>query len=183
MLLRENPNPLTKSAYLDIVDLFEKEGNAKQLRDLILPTCRKDLSRVSTSVGWPMYLEQATSIVLKTIKGSEDDGHMLELLLRNENEEVVLKTLSWMIDSEREYPHCNKRALHDLVFQNKWDGVCGLALQAMSRLNNEEMKLVECLRGFERGEVMPVNEGWLRLAGSAARIVSSCYIKLMEAIS
>lgn len=175
MVLRENPNPLTKNAYLDIVDLIEREENAKRLSDLILPKCRKDLSRVSTAIGWPMYLELATSIVLKTFKDSEDDGHMLELLLRNENEEVVLKTLSWMIDSEMEYPHRTIGALRDLVFQNKWDSVCGLALQAMSRLNNEEINLVECLHGFKRGEVMPVNEGWLRLSGSAARIVSSCY--------
>ena len=134
------------------------------------------------SVGWQMYLEQATSLVLKTNKGTEDDGHMLESLLRNQNEEVVLKTLSWMNDSDIEYPHRVRSALHDLVFQNKWDGVCGLALQAMSDLSDEEMGLVECLCGFERSDVMPVNEGWLRLAGSAARIVLSCNTKLIEGI-
>jgi hypothetical protein len=182
VVLRENPNPLTKSAYLEIVHLFEKEEKAKRLSDLVLPSCRNDISRVSTSVGWQMYLEQATSIVLKTIKGTEDDGYTLESLLQNKNEEVVLKTLSWMKDSDIEYPSRVRMALHDLVFQNKWDGVCGLALQAMSSLNDEEMNLVECLCGFERSEVMPVNDGWLRLAGSAARMVLSCETKLIEGI-
>ena len=171
MVLRENPNPLTKAAYLEIVQLFEEKENARQLRNLVLTVCRKDISRVTTSVGWQMYLEQATSIVLNTITDREDDDHMLELLLQNENEEVVLKTLSWMNDSEMEYPPGVRRALHDLVFQKKWDGVCALALQAMSSLNDEEMNLEKCLCGLERSEVMPVNQGWLRLAGSAARIV------------
>jgi len=183
MVLRENPNPLTKAAYLEIAQLFEKEERGKQLKDLVLLACLEDLSRVSTSVGWQMYLEQATTIVLKTIAGGEDDGHMLQLLLRNKNEEVLLKTLSWMNDSEMEYSRRVRRALHDLVFQNKWDGVCALALQAMSGLNDEEMNLEECLCGFESSEVMPVNEGWLRLAGPAARIVSFRNTKLIEGIS
>ena len=69
MVLRENPNPLTKAAYLEIAQLFEKEEKGKQLKDLVLLACLEDLSRVSTSVGWQMYLEQATSIVLNAMTG------------------------------------------------------------------------------------------------------------------
>src|SRR5947207_2528057 len=139
MVLRENPNPLTKAAYLEILKLFEKDEQVKQLRGLVLLACREDLSRASTSVGWQMYLEQATLFVLKAATTGGNFGEVLESLLRNKNEEVVLKTLSWMKESDIELPRDVRPALYDLVFQNKWDGVCALALQSLSGLYDEEM--------------------------------------------
>src|SRR5437667_8674715 len=133
MILRANSNPSTKAAYLEIVQLFDKEEKATSLREMVYNVCVKDLRDGANSVGWQLYLKQATTIVLTTAAGREDIDHILEMLLQNDNEDVVLKALQWMNASHTKYPLVT-RILHDLVSQVKWDGVCSLALWAMSSM-------------------------------------------------
>lgn len=184
LVLRGNGNPLTKAAYLEIVRLLDKEEKAEKLRDLVSTVCLEDLrSGSNSSVGWQLYLEQATSILLKTItEDHKESAAILELLLQNENEEVVLKTLLWMNKSD--YPSDNvKHMLYELVCQDKWDGVCALALRAMSSVTDKsEISLEECIRGLERSGVLPVTEGWITVAGYAARTVSSLNSDLIVGI-
>jgi hypothetical protein len=179
LVLKKNGNPLTKAAYIELVQLFDKEEKAQKLRELIYAVCLKNLrSRSNSSVGWQLYLQHATSIVLMTIK--DDNGEsteILEVLLRNDHEEVVLKTLSWM--SKSNYPADNVRGvLYELISQDKWDGVCALALRVMSGVKDKSgIGLEECIRGFEESGVMPVSEGWITVAGYSARNVTSLSIQ------
>ena len=173
-VIRKNGNPLTKAAYLELVQLFDTEEKVQKLRELIYTVCLEDLRAGSKSfVGWQLYLQQATSIILTTIKDdSGESTNIIEMLLRNDHEEVVLKTLSWMNKSN--YPA--RGVLYELICQDKWDGVCALALRVMSGVKDKsEISLEECILGFEKSGVMPVTEGWITVAGYTARSVISFY--------
>lgn len=157
--MKENRNPLTKAAILEIVQLFDNVEKATKLRELVYLVCNEDIQTTGSIVGWQLYLEQATSIVL-------NNGN-LTFLLQNENEEVVIKTLKWM---NRTGISGDPKLLYKLACQDKWEGVCALALQAMSK-ENSEFTLEECICAFEKSGVMPVTEGWITLAGYVAKTV------------
>lgn len=194
LILRENRNPLTKAAFVEILhQVSNKEKKASELRRLALDVCLHDLrSGQQTTVGWQMYLEQAASLVLDTLETpshslDEPNEEILELLLGNENEEVVLKTLLWMNTFGQKYVSIENIAcvLHNLVYRDSWDGVCAQALRAVSKATGEnkiEIGLAKCVQECKKDKVMPVKEGWITMAGYAARKVCSPFPRLTKGI-
>ena len=198
MIMTKNANPLTKAAYTEIVhSLSDSIVLPTRFVDRVLQICLEDIRSGNPSpVGMRMYLEQASTVVLAAISSGkhsfeEPPAHILELFLRNANEEVVLNTISWISKNPQwVYPKQvslkNVRmALCELVRQDKWDGVCALALEAMSHGVGDDIdniSLLECIHGFQQKGVRPVKEGWIILSGYAARIVSAYLTMLISGI-
>jgi hypothetical protein len=181
-ILRKNGNPLTKAAFVEIAHfVFNCEDKASALVEKVLSTCLGDLGGGrNESVGWQLYLEQAASLVFDVYAKNVDFKGILsdvvEMLLQNDNEEVVMKTLSWMNNSKSEYSSTAelRQALRRLICQNDWDGVCALALRVIPGVFGDDeqgFSLTECIRGYQGNQVMPVREGWIAVAGFAARTV------------
>jgi hypothetical protein len=181
-VLCKNGNPLTKAAFVEIAHfLFNCEDKASALVEKVLTTCLGDLGGGrNESVGWQLYLEQAASLVLDVYTKNVDfkgiPSDVVEMLLQNDNEEVVMKTLSWMNNSKSECSSTAvlRQALRRLICQNKWDGVCALALRVIPGVFGDDeqgFSLAECIRGYQGNQVMPVREGWIAVAGFAARTV------------
>jgi hypothetical protein len=66
-----------------------------------------------------------------------------------------------------------------LVCQKRWDGVCALALRVIPGVlgyGQQEFSLGECIRGYQGNQAMPVREGWIVVAGIAARMVFSLQV-------
>jgi hypothetical protein len=64
MVLKRNRNALTKAAYLEILDyMFEEAGPFK--RDVVLICLEGIRGPCASAIGWELYLQNATSIVLK----------------------------------------------------------------------------------------------------------------------
>jgi hypothetical protein len=182
LVLWKNGNPLTKGAFVEIAHfLFNCEDRASALVENVLTTCIGDLGvGQKESIGWQLYLEQAASLVLdvhtKTVDFKCLPSNVVEMLLQNDNEEVVLKTLSWMDNSNFEYSSTPmlRQGLRNLGCQDKWDGVCALALRVIPRVlddDEQEFSLTECIQGYQGNQVMPVREAWIAVAGFAARRV------------
>src|SRR5579859_4088577 len=138
MLLRGNPNPLTKGAFVEFMGgLLRKEEKAKEVREKTVRSCLEDIrTHQNSPVGAQMYLEQATTIILNNISSDTSElcfGTVLLTLFENENEEVLLKTLSWILESKAETLDMEvKRSLRKLAAQDKWDGVRALSLQTLA---------------------------------------------------
>ena len=69
-----------------------------------------------------------------------------------------------------------RQMLRRLICQNKWDGVCALALRVIPGVlgdGQQVFTLGECIRGYQGNQVMPIREGWIVVAGIAARMVFS----------
>jgi hypothetical protein len=176
-------NSMTRAAFVEIARyLGEKGVEDEDLRGMTLWRCVVSVRcPASLVIGWPMYLEQAALFLLGAMKKWPADvdvsaEEVMVLLLKNNFEEVPLKTLSWIIDPKTEIEMTSdvRRALRELVVQEKWDGVRAMALQAMSHAMNDDhdgLGLEECIRGFETGGVMPLKEGWITVCGYAARMV------------
>jgi hypothetical protein len=66
MVLVRNRNALTRAAYLEILDyMFEKAGTFKRR---VVSICLEDIRGPCASpIGWELYLQNATSVVLKGI--------------------------------------------------------------------------------------------------------------------
>jgi len=179
LVLCKNENPLTKAVFVDIAHfLFNCEDKATALVEEVLRVCLQDLQAgKNESVGWQLYLEQAAALVLGAYTKNVVHSDVVELLLQNDNEEVVLKTLSWMNDTKSALVSSPKlrHTLHDLICQDKWDGVCALALRVIPGAlgdGKQEFNLGECIRGYQRNQITPVREGWIAVAGFAACTVS-----------
>lgn len=182
-MLQCNPNPLTKAAFVEIVRyLLENNVNADDLCEMTMRVCIGDLqTTVVPPVGWQMYLEQAALLLLGGMKTWNSNvgisaEEVVVQLLRNDNQEVLVTTLSWINDpkSETVLAPDIRRALRQLVIQDKWDGIRAMALQAMSRAMNDYddgISLETCIQGFETGGVMPLKEGWIVVCGYSARMV------------
>jgi hypothetical protein len=102
----------------------------------------------------------------------------MELLLRNENEEVVLKTLSWLNESKTNVMSDLgiRKAVRSLIDQHHWDGIRALALRAMSGViddSKDGISLRECTLMCQRENVMPLKEAWIVMSGFAAKRVNS----------
>jgi hypothetical protein len=176
-------NSMTQAAFVEIVRyLGEKGVQEEELRLMTLRMCVVSVRCPASSlIGWPMYLEQAALFLLGAMKKWPADvdvspEEVMVLLLKNNYEEVPIKTLSWINDSKTQIQMTSdvRRALLELVVQEKWDGVQAMALQAMSHaLNNDHvgLGLEECIRGYETGGVMPLKEGWITVCGYSARMV------------
>jgi hypothetical protein len=187
MVLQKNPNPLTKAAFVEIVRyLIQKDAKVDNLRKITLAVCIKEIrTRQTAPVGWQMYLEQAATILLGARNVCSDEmgistEEVMVFLLQNENEEVVLKAVSWIVDqkSTAELAPAVRSTLRELVVQDKWDGVRAMALQAISSVMADEedgISLEECIHGYGTGGVMPLKEGWITVYGYAARKVSLIY--------
>lgn len=181
--LCQNPNPLTKAAFLDVAQLlFRKNEHARCFVDSVVHTWLDDLrGGENPPMGWQLYLEQGTSLFLDGIRDWNDGLQstpidVLELLLKNENEEVVLKALSWLNESKNDILSNQgiRQALRGLIDQQRWDGVRALALRAMSGTvvaKEEGIPLKECLTAFQNDNVMPLREAWIVMSGSAAKKV------------
>jgi len=176
IVLKKNRNALTKAAYLEILEyMFEEAGSFKPN---LVSLCLDDIRAARTSpIGWELYLQHATSIVLKAIdEGIVEDPieEILDTLLRSEYEDVVHNTLKWKNSSK--YVGANSKTLHQLAKRDDWERVLALALHAMS-LNTMEDKtginLKECCEGYTSSPIRPVREGWIELAGYHAREVES----------
>jgi hypothetical protein len=169
---QKNRNPLVKAVLLDIMRVIYRDDKAKILRDRVMEMCLDDLHlEAKFTVGWQWYLEKAVEMVLETDVGE----NTLELLLRHSSEEVVMKALSWANDSGASsiLSENIRDALWDLINQNKWDGVCSLSLRAMSNAVDGETQvtLAHCLRGYQNSNHLRIKDGWIALAGYAARMV------------
>jgi len=186
LILCKNGNPLTKAAFVDTARfLFNTEDKTSLLAEKVLKVCVDDLrAGKNASIGWPLYLEQAVALVLDAHAKDVDfdciQSDVLEVLLQNDNEEVVLKTLLWMNDTKSAFVPTSKlrQTLRDLICQEKWDGVCALALRVIPGVlgnGEQEFDLGECIRGYHGNQVLPVREGWIAVAGFAARTVSLLY--------
>lgn len=182
LVLCKNGNPLTKAVFVDIAHfLFNYEDKATALVERVLKVCLEDLQAWNNEpVGWQFYLEQAAALVLDARTKNVDfdcmQSNIVETLLQNDNEEVVLKTLSWMNDTKSTFISSSelRRTLRRLICQNKWDGVCALALRVIPGVLGDGQpvfNLGECIRGYQGNQVMPVREGWIVVAGIAARMV------------
>jgi hypothetical protein len=68
MVLERNRNALTRAAYLEILDyMFEEADTFKQR---VVSICLEDIRGPCASpIGWELYLQNATSIMLKAIDG------------------------------------------------------------------------------------------------------------------
>jgi hypothetical protein len=180
LVLKKNGNPLTKAAFVEVVhQVLNKEKKASELRSLVLSVCLHDLrGGQNMAVGWQMYLEQAACLMLDALETpahpiDKTNGEILELLLLNENDEVVLKTLLWINKFGKEYAFIGNVncVLHNLVSRDNWDGVCAQALRAVSGAmgdNRAEIGLAKCIQECKKDHVVPVKEGWITMAGYAA---------------
>jgi hypothetical protein len=182
-VLCQNSNPLTKAAFLDVAQLlFRKNEHARRLVDSVVHIWLDDLrGGENLPMGLQLYLEQGASLFLDGIRDWNDgleliSTDVLELLLRNENEEVVLKALSWLDESKNDiFSNLSiRQALRSLINQQRWDGVRALALRAMSGTvvgKEEGIPLKECMVAFQKDNVMPLREAWIVMSGSAAKQV------------
>ena len=186
VVLKKNTNALTKAAYLEILEYMFKEAGS--IKHNLVSICLDDIRGARASpIGWELYLQHATSIVLKAIDAGivEDPiDEILDALLQSEYEDVVYNTLKWKNSSK--YVGTNSKTLHQLTKRNDWERVLALALHAMS-LNTREDKtsinLKECCEGFTNSAIRPVREGWIELAGYHAREVASlCRVHLTTGI-
>ena len=184
LVLRENGNPLTKAAFVEIAHfLLKYENKATALVERALILCLEDLQAgMNESVGWQLYLEQVASLVLdvreKNIDCESVPYDVLNMLLQNDNEEVVLKTLTWLSNtkSAESSTPILRQSLGRLIRQDKFDRVCALALRAIPKItcdNEQEFGVGDCVRGYKASQVMPVREGWIVLAGFTAHTVFS----------
>ena len=183
LVLRENRNPLTKAAFVEIVHLvLRNEDKANGLKALVVSICVEDIRLgINSTIGWQWYLEQVATLALQTLSNEPSisearSGDILRLLLSNPNEEVVLKTLSWLNESAPKgiFVDSVQQALWGLITQDKWDGVCAMALRAMSNVidGHERISLETCITEYHKNDIMPVKEGWITVAGYAARMVN-----------
>jgi hypothetical protein len=190
-VLKRNRNALTKAAYLEILEyLFDEAGPFKRR---VVSICLEDIRGSRTSpIGWQLYLQHATSIVLKAV----DEGivvdpihEILDTLLQSEYEDVVYNTLTWKNISK--YAGTKPKALYHITKRHDWERVLSLALQALSLKtiadkNGTEDKtdigLEECCDGYIKSASRPVREGWIELAGYHAREVSSISTVLISGI-
>jgi hypothetical protein len=165
---------MTKMAYLAIIGELNGENTAISLRSKVVETCIQDLTHeTETTIGWPSYLEKAAELVLET----SAQENTIVLLLRHSSEEVVMKTLTWInaLPSEDIFTKTIRDAIWELIDQTKWDGACSLALQAMSNAKDGETRvtLVRCIDGYRESYNLPIKDGWITIAGYAARMVRS----------
>jgi hypothetical protein len=177
LLLKENSNPFTKAAFLEIAQrIFIREEKARRLIEMVFDVCFQDISEgVNLPVGRHLYLEQAASLILATIehnpgwRSTEDNEELLALLLRNENEEVVLKCLFWMkrVKLDFNYSERIQTELQKLINQDKWDGIAALALQTISFTADADVAfgLEECIHGIQKEGIKPLKEGWISVSG------------------
>lgn len=178
LILKRNRNALTKAAYLEILEyMFEEAGPYKHG---VVSICLDDIRGARTSpIGWELYLQHATSIVLKAIDEgivTEPIEEILDTLLRSEYEDVVHNTLMWKNTSK--YAGTNSKALHELTKRDDWERVLALALQALSLNTMEDrtgITLEECCDGYTKSASRSVRQGWIDLAGYHAREVSSLF--------
>jgi hypothetical protein len=193
LILRQNPNPLTKSAFVEVAQfLFKKDENVL-LVEKVLQMWLQDLRDGGTfPVGSQLYLEQGTSLFLDAFGVMKEDfgctfGEVMELLLRNDNEEAVLKTFSWLNESKTNVMSDVgvRKAVRSLIDQQHWDGIRALALRAMSVViddSQDGLSLRECALMCQRGNVMPLKEAWIVMSGFAAKKVKSLQPKLSPGI-
>ena len=178
-ILKENLNPFTKAAFLDIIlSLFVEEDNAQELVRLAVEACLDDFKKgYEAPIGAQLYLEQAASILLATIKVSSITfDEVLTPLLRNENEEVVLNCLLWMRNAKPEFiSETIRKELKRLSMQVKWDGASAVALEALSMIMNSDNQvsftLEQCVAGIQKRNARPLKEAWIVASGYAARMV------------
>lgn len=188
MIMRDNTNPLTKAAYVEIVQyLLGKENSISPLMKHVFRICLNDIhaNRISP-VGSQLYLERATSLVLSCISNGKDPvdvlpEDVLEILIQNENEEVITQTVSWVMESGSNWTTIDKvrKALLQLLFRGKWDRIRALALQTISiemcSEDFEDIFGVGSLHQIQKEDVRPVQEGKIVLAGHVTRLVSINY--------
>jgi hypothetical protein len=189
LVLRQNSNPLTKAAFLEVTQLlFRKAERARRLVDRVVHIWLDDLrGGDNPPMGLQLYLEQGASLFLDGIgdwKGELEltSTDVLELLLRNENEEVVLKALSWLDISKNDILSnlSIRHALRDLIDQQRWSRVRALALRAMSGtvVAKEGIPLKECMVAFQNDNVMPLREAWIVMSGFAAKQVKPLWWRI-----
>lgn len=183
LIMRQNSNPLTKAALVEVAQLlFGNNEKASRLVARVLQVWLDDLRGVENPpMGLQMYLEQGALLFLNGIGEWEDkleltSTDVLELLLRNENEEVVLRALSWLDESKNDIISSLsiRKALRSLIDQHRWNGVCAVALRVMSdtvTVKDEEIPLKECMVALQKDNVMPLREAWIVMSGSAAKQV------------
>jgi hypothetical protein len=184
LVLCQNFNPLTKAAFVEVVQfLFKKDETAYLLVEMVLKMWFQDLRGGTFPVGSQLYLQHGTSLFLDAYGVCKEDfgctfNEIMELLLRNENEEVVLKTLSWLNETKTDVMSdlSIRKAVRNLINQQQWDGIGALALRAMSGVfddGKDGIPLRECTFMCQRENVMPLKEAWIIMSGFAAKRVKS----------
>lgn len=181
MLMKENPNPLTRAAFIDIsLALFRHEPKAEALKKNLSEICLRDITQgKSFPIGKQHYLARATSVVLEYIEThseSKEDTKVLIQLLNTQDEEIAHQTLTWLEKSKNAYSSeemINALQKFTVPPKDKWEGCCATALRVLATYLDtldSMTQLSVCLAPRERA-VLPVHDAWLALSGCAIKMV------------
>ena len=180
-ILRQNSNPSTKAAFVEIAQLLlRKKVKADDVMKMILEACLEDIRGGQIfPVGSDMYLERATTLLLEMISDWEYESiefpeKILNDLLRSENDEVILKALTFISEFKPEGMLSLRAALGGLLSSNQSNRVRALTLQSLSTIaasGKSGFSLKYCLYDLEMATVLPLKEAWIIHSGYAAREV------------
>ena len=191
-ILRQNRNPATKAAFIEIVQvLVKKEVNVDRLTEMVCTICLNDIREAHIfPIGSRVYLEQATALLLETLSDGryalfEPREKILCDLLHSPYEEVILKTLAFINEFKPHDIVGIGDALVWLLSSNTSEQVRALILQSMSSIATSGklgMSLRSCLLELEKANVLPLKEAWITLSGSAALEVLSLWVMLTSGL-